>query len=80
MPATRHRGIRLVQREVTPGAVQRVGADVQIGHRCRAAARRVNRETAGEAERIEHTPPLRQRFDSTPVFALIQEEAGLLSA
>ena len=78
MTTLRHGGQRLIQREVPPRTHQRVRADIQIRDRLRPATRRVEREAAGEAERIQNLTPIGQRSHPMPVLALIQEEPGLL--
>ncbi len=55
-------------------------ADVEIGHGCCPAARGIDREAAGKAERIQHAPSARQHFHRAPVFPLVEEESGLLPA
>jgi hypothetical protein len=70
----------LVQREVALGGGQRVRADVEVRHRRCPAPRGVNRETAGKTERIQHAPAPRQRFHLAAIFALVEEETGLLPA
>ena len=55
-------------------------ADVQISHRLRATARRIQREAAGKTERVQHRLPVRQSFDDAAVLALIEKESRLLPA
>src|SRR5438270_8686085 len=55
-------------------------AEIQISHRAGATARRVNRESARETERVQHVSSSRQALHSTPIFALIQKKPRLLSA
>ena len=80
MAAARNARVILVQLEIPLRRRQCVLADVYVRHRLRPAARRVKREPAGKTERVQHRPPLRQRFHDPPVLALIQKETGLLSA
>ena len=70
----------VVQREVALGRCERVGRQVEVGHRLRAAASRVEAEPAGEAERVQHLRPGRQGPDDPAVVALVEEEPGLLPA
>ena len=70
----------LVQRKIAFGGVQRVGADIEVGHRLGAATRGVNGEAAGEAEGIQHAPSLCEQFHFAPVFPLVEEKSCLLTA
>src|SRR2546421_96585 len=70
----------VIQGKITPCRFKRVCADVEVGDRSRSAASRIDREAAGKAERVQHVAALGQRFDDAAVLALIEKEAGLLSA
>src|SRR6186713_2406229 len=78
MATTSDGGIAGIKGEVAFGGIQRVLADVEIGHPLRPAAGGIKREAAGEAEGVENCPAARQRFDEAAVLALIEEESGLL--
>ena len=57
-----------------------MGADVQVGHWNAAATGRIQRESAGKAEGIQHHPPGRQGFHEAAVLALVEKETSLLPA
>src|SRR5688572_33327984 len=53
-------------------------ADVEVGDRLCAAACCVEREAAGEAERVEHVATGAERFHAPTILALVKEEPGFL--
>ena len=71
--------IRDVEAEVSPGAIEGVGAEIDTGDRDRAAARGIEREAAAETKGVQDAPVAGQRFHQPPVFPLIEEEAGFLA-
>ena len=72
--------VPVIELKIPATSAQCVTAYVQVGHRVGAAPRRIERETAGKAERVENAASARQSPDPPSVLTLIQEEAGLPTA
>jgi len=75
---SRNPEILFVQSKISRRRFQRVLTDIHIGDRLRSASRRVERESAGEAESIQDIRPLREFADPLPILTLIEKETGLL--
>jgi len=73
-------GRRPVELKIPSRGFQRVLAEIEVSHRLRATARGINRKSTGEAERVEHCPPMCQRFHQPAVLPLVEKETSLLSA
>ena len=59
--------------------LQRGGGALDGQHALCAAGERVDGEAAGVAEAVEHFAPCGERAHALAVFALVEEEAGLLA-
>src|SRR5947208_11005153 len=70
----------VIQSKIALCRFKRVCADLEVSDRGCSAARRVNRKAAGETERVQHVTSSGERFDDAAVLALVEKEAGLLSA
>ena len=55
-------------------------ADVEVDHGPRPAARRIQREAAGEAEGIQYNAAFGEGLHSAAVLTLVEKETGLLTA
>src|SRR2546430_52037 len=69
-----------IEREIPASAFESMGADVHVGHYSCATTRSINGKGPGKTEDVQDCPAMRQCFHSPPVLALIQKEAGLLTA
>ena len=69
MTALRDGGIGGVEFEITLRRRQRMRADVQIGRRFCAAARRIKRKAAGKTEGVQHVATSEQVFSTSKRFS-----------
>src|SRR5690606_9444191 len=69
-----------IQRQVAPRALQRRAGAVDGEHARRAAGQRLQAEAAGVAEAVEHAAPGGELARQQAVLALVEVEAGLVSA